>query len=79
MAAPLYDIPVKKIDGAETSLGDYAGSVLMIVNVASKCGLTPQYAGLESLYEKYRERGFEILGFRRTISARRNPAPTTRS
>ena len=63
MTAPLYEIPVRKIDGAETTLGEYEGSVLLIVNVASACGLTPQYAGLEQSYEKYADRGCEVLGF----------------
>ncbi|MBN4076366.1 glutathione peroxidase [Gemmatimonas aurantiaca] len=51
------------IDGAQTSLADYAGQALLIVNVASECGRTPQYAGLQAMYEKYHERGFTILGF----------------
>jgi glutathione peroxidase len=59
----VYDIPVDRIDGTPTSLGDYAGKVLLVVNVASKCGLTPQYIGLESLYAANHGRGFEILGF----------------
>lgn len=63
MTSPLYDVPVRRIDGAETTLGDYAGSVLLIVNVASQCGKTPQYAGLEKLYETRRGRGFAVLGF----------------
>ena len=63
MTAPLYEIPVNRIDGAKSSLGDFKGSVLMIVNVASACGLTPQYAGLEAVYEKYRDKGFAVLGF----------------
>jgi glutathione peroxidase len=63
MTAPLYEIPVRRIDGSETSLGAFAGEVLLIVNVASKCGLTPQYDGLEKLYATYHERGFEVLGF----------------
>lgn len=63
MTAPLYDIPVRKIDGSAASLGNYEGSVALIVNVASACGLTPQYAGLEQLYETYRDKGFTILGF----------------
>ncbi len=63
MTAPLYDIPVRKIDGSAASLGDYEGSVALIVNVASACGLTPQYTGLEELYEAYRDKGFTILGF----------------
>jgi len=63
MTAPIYQIAVKKIDGSPTSLAEYQGSVVMIVNVASACGLTPQYAGLEQVYEKYEDKGFKVLGF----------------
>lgn len=63
MANDIYSIPVKTIDGEETTLSDYKGKPLLIVNVASQCGLTPQYEGLEKLYENYRDRGFEILAF----------------
>jgi glutathione peroxidase len=63
MAATLYDIPVKKIDGSDATLGEHRGEVLLIVNVASKCGLTPQYEGLEKLHEKYRDKKFSVLGF----------------
>lgn len=59
----VYDIPVNRIDGSAASLGEYRGQVLLVVNVASECGLTPQYEGLEKLYERFRDRGFAVLGF----------------
>ena len=59
----LKDIPLTTIDGEETSLAEFNGKAVMIVNVASKCGFTPQYAALEALYKKYAARGFTILGF----------------
>ncbi len=59
----LFDISVQTIDGTDRSLMDYQGKTLLIINVASKCGLTPQYKELQTLYEKYRERGFTILAF----------------
>lgn len=59
----ILDTPIKAADGSETSLSAFEGRVLLIVNVASKCGLTPQYAGLEALHRQYKDRGFEVLGF----------------
>ena len=63
MANELYEIPVRKINGEDANLSEYKNKVLLIVNVASKCGLTPQYEGLQKLYSEYRSRGFEVLGF----------------
>lgn len=63
MSTAVYDIPVRKITGADTSLAEFKGKVLLVVNVASKCGLTPQYEGLEKLYKQYREQGLVVAGF----------------
>ncbi|WP_354638394.1 glutathione peroxidase [Kitasatospora camelliae] len=59
----LYDVPLRALDGSTASLADHKGKALLLVNVASKCGLTPQYAGLERLQQRYAERGFTVLGF----------------
>lgn len=63
MSATLYDITVNRLGGSPGSLAEFKGQVLLIVNVASKCGLTPQYMGLESLFEQYRDKGLQVLGF----------------
>lgn len=62
-AASIYEFTMDDIDGNPVKLADYKGKVLLIVNVASECGFTPQYAGLQAIYEKYRDRGFVVLGF----------------
>ena len=62
-AESIYDIKLKDIDGKDTTLSPYKGKVVLIVNVASKCGLTPQYKALEAAYEKYKGKGFVVLGF----------------
>jgi len=59
----IFDTPVRTIEGQETTLEPYKGNVLLIVNTASKCGLTPHYQGLQELYDKYKDRGFTVLGF----------------
>ena len=71
MSLSIYQFTVRTIEGKDRSLGEYRGKVLLVVNTASKCGFTPQYEGLEALYEKYRGRGFEVLA--------RSRAPTGRS
>ncbi len=63
MTNKLYEIPVLRMDGTETTLAEFKGKALLIVNVASKCGLTPQYEGLEKLYKEYKDQGLEVLGF----------------
>ena len=63
MGTNLYDIPVEKIDGSAATLDEHRGKVLLVVNVASKCGLTPQYEALEKLHETYSGKNFSVLGF----------------
>ena len=63
MSTSVLEIPVKKITGEATSLGEFKGHVLLVVNVASKCGLTPQYEGLEKIYEQYKGQGLVVAGF----------------
>jgi glutathione peroxidase len=60
---PLYDAEINTLEGAPADLGEYEGKALLVVNVASKCGLTPQYEGLQKLHDEYAARGFEVLGF----------------
>jgi len=78
-ASSLYTFTLNSIDGQPAPLANYKGKVVMVVNVASQCGYTPQYSALEATYEKYKDKGFVILGFRPIISERRSPAPTKRS
>ena len=63
MGAQILDIPVRKITGEETTLAEFKGKVLLVVNVASKCGLTPQYEALENVYEAYKRQGLIVVGF----------------
>ena len=75
----LYTFTLNSIDGKPAPLADYKGKVVLIVNVASQCGLHPQYTALEAMYEKYKDRGFVILGFPPTTSAPRNLGRMRRS
>jgi len=69
----IYDFTMRTIDGQDVSLREYGGKVVMVVNVASRCGFTPQYAGLEALYEKYKNRGFVIVGVPANNFAQQEP------
>lgn len=73
----IYDFKVKTIDGEEISLEDYKGKVLIIANTASKCGFTPQYADLEKIYQQYKDKGVEILGFPCNQFAEQEPGANT--
>jgi glutathione peroxidase len=72
-ATSIYDFTMNSIDGQPVSLKSYSGKVVLLVNVASKCGFTPQYAGLESLYEKYKDRGLVIIGVPANNFAQQEP------
>ncbi len=63
MSTSFHDIPLQSLDGQSTTLGPFKGQVLLVVNVASKCGLTPQYTGLQNLHDRFHGRGLEVLGF----------------
>src|SRR3954465_10788219 len=71
----VYDFTLDSIDGKPVSLSSYQGKVLMLVNVASKCGYTPQYTGLQTLYDKYKDRGLVIVGVPANNSGGQEPAP----
>jgi glutathione peroxidase len=73
MGATLENVQLRRIDGTSASLADYEGKVLLIVNVASKCGFTPQYEGLEKLYARFSSRGFAVLGFPANDFAEQEP------
>src|SRR6202046_4921719 len=69
----IYNFTVRSIDGQQVSLKSYSGKVVLLVNVASKCGFTPQYAGLEAVYEKYKDRGLVIVGIPANNFAQQEP------
>lgn len=73
MSATLENVSLRRIDGTSASLADYQGKVLLIVNVASKCGFTPQYEGLERLHARFSNRGFSVLGFPANDFAEQEP------
>ncbi|GLR11565.1 glutathione peroxidase [Chitinimonas prasina] len=63
MSAPIYDFAANRLDGTPENLDAYKGKVLLIVNTASECGFTPQFTGLQAVYEQFKDKGFEVLGF----------------
>jgi glutathione peroxidase len=77
MSATLENVQLRRIDGTSASLANYEGKVLLIVNVASKCGFTPQYEGLERLYARFSSRGFAVLGFPANDFAEQEPGTNT--
>lgn len=77
MSATLENVQLRQIDGKSASLADYEGKVLLIVNVASKCGFTPQYEGLERLYARFKSRGLAVLGFPANDFAEQEPGTNT--
>ena len=77
MTETIENFPLRRIDGKDESLSEYQGKVLLIVNVASKCGFTPQYEGLERLFARFRSRGFAVLGFPANDFASQEPGTNT--
>ena len=73
-----HDLNLRALDGQDLPLAPYKGQIVLVVNVASKCGLTPQYAGLEKLHQAYRERGFTVLGLPCNQFAAKEPGSVTR-
>jgi glutathione peroxidase len=73
----IYDFSAEKLEGGTQTLSDYAGKVVLIVNTASKCGFTPQFEGLEKVYEKYKDQGFVVLGFPCNQFASQDPGSNT--
>ena len=73
--ASVYDFSAQTIDGKTRTLADFKGKVLLVVNTASQCGFTPQYAGLEALHKKYAKRGFAVLGFPSNQFGQQEPGP----
>jgi len=77
--AMIYDFTLKSIDGKEVNLSQYRGKTLLLVNVASQCGYTPQYEGLQKIYSQYKDRGLVVLGFPANNFGPRNRAPIKKS